>query len=619
MLVSSCASVPDKTETVRTKPIQSSEIPKTKASSLDAIENQFYTSNLAYSDRIHTRNNELIDLAENYRQLNDCVSAQIILAHLSEQELSTEAALKSAVIKSECIFAQNSQLTSRELQTIESWLSKHQSSTNNDWTIRHMDLMAKVYTSEGRFSEALEMLIKHNQLIRYLQDPTLLDFTWQWFTSSSAAQRKNLLGLSSQLRGHETLLSIIQDQSTNDIGRKKSIELWLNQNPTSIIARYLPTQISQYLTFADHAKRKTALLLPLSGRLASQGLAIKQGVLTAYLQHTSISDEQIELTFIDTGSESQINEEIDSLKLQEFDTIIGPLLKSHIKQVEISPDQKLITLNQNTDADNISKSLVHTTFVLSPEQEAQQLALKMYDSEINKPIVIYGKASNASRMANAFIEKWQSLTSKTNPVEQNALSNLRTVNYDDNRSMRIGIRSALDVLQSQRRIQQLRNISSEEVHSVTRNRRDVDAFVVFARPDELELINPIIESSISLFTETKIPVYASSYSYDHKQNKNTQRDLRNVTFIDMPWVLPEGRSNDLSTTVDELFNQPSSAFLRLFAFGFDALALSDNLVQLSIFKHMNIEGLTGVLSIDAQDTVFRQMSAIEISDDEKSD
>jgi outer membrane PBP1 activator LpoA protein len=179
--------------------------------------------------------------------------------------------------------------------------------------------------------------------------------------------------------------------------------------------------------------------------------------------------------------------------------------------------------------------------------------------------------------------------------------------------MRVGITSALDVLQSQKRIKQLSNLSQERVYSVTRNRRDIDAFVVFARPNDLELINPIIESSISLFTSEQIPVFATSYGYDHKQSKNSQRDLRNLIFVDMPWLLPTRRNEALSASVDALFNKPPSAFLRLFAFGYDTLSLVDNLAQLSTFEHLWIEGLSGNLSINDKQQLNRELSWLSIN------
>jgi outer membrane PBP1 activator LpoA protein len=51
----------------------------------------------------------------------------------------------------------------------------------------------------------------------------------------------------------------------------------------------------------------------------------------------------------------------------------------------------------------------------------------------------------------------------------------------------------------------------------------------------------------------------------------------------------------------------------LFAFGYDSLALIDNLAQLSIFAHMSVNGLSGVLSIDQNQTLVRELSSLSIT------
>ncbi len=187
--------------------------------------------------------------------------------------------------------------------------------------------------------------------------------------------------------------------------------------------------------------------------------------------------------------------------------------------------------------------------------------------------------------------------------------------FTDNKSLRIGITAALDVLQSQQRISQMSNLSSEVVHSVTRNRRDVDAFVVFAQPQEVELLNPIIEASISLFTEDTLPVFATSYSYQHQLNKNSIRDLRNLVFVDMPFLMPAQRQQALAKEVDSLWNNPPSTFLRLFAFGFDAFQFSEQMQQLAFFSHTELSGMSGKLSVNGDREVVRQLPSALIAEE----
>jgi len=212
-------------------------------------------------------------------------------------------------------------------------------------------------------------------------------------------------------------------------------------------------------------------------------------------------------------------------------------------------------------------------------------------------------------MIDTFNEQWIALNGL------DAVKPPKIVTFSDNKGLRVGITAALDVLQSQRRINQLSNLTTETLHSVTRNRRDVDAFVVFALPQQVELLNPIIEASISLFTDRTIPVFATSYSYQHQLNKNSIRDLRSLVFVDMPFLMPAQRDSQLAQQVDTLWNQPPSSFLRLFAFGYDAFQFSEQMQQLAYFSHTDLKGLSGKLKVNEQRQVIRSLPSAIIQDD----
>jgi len=62
-----------------------------------------------------------------------------------------------------------------------------------------------------------------------------------------------------------------------------------------------------------------------------------------------------------------------------------------------------------------------------------------------------------------------------------------------------------------------------------------------------------------------------------------------------------------------LLNEPSSTFLRLFAFGYDALSLSRKAEKLRVFQHLNVTGLSGELSIDDSGTVHRKLDKLVIN------
>jgi outer membrane PBP1 activator LpoA protein len=81
----------------------------------------------------------------------------------------------------------------------------------------------------------------------------------------------------------------------------------------------------------------------------------------------------------------------------------------------------------------------------------------------------------------------------------------------------------------------------------------------------------------------------------------------------MPWLLPEQRRSSFANKIDDLFNQPPSAYLRLFAFGYDALEIVDNLAQLHTFGQLKIVGKSGVLSINDKQ-VERELRSIAITE-----
>lgn len=580
------------------------------------------------TNNINERNWALLSLADAFKNEANCNSAEIIVKHILASSQSQSEQAYGNLLKAECVLSSLedvSNLTNKQplLELIDLWLVQAKQATMsdifadriqpNEFTARTEIVYAKLLAEKGQFSEALQTFLGAENTIKHVPQPLYSNIIWEWFSLIEHKERVALSNTQTVLKDYNTLLDTIEDSTINDSIRIATIKQWLLANETSEVANNLPLQIQKYLAISTQQNQNVAVLLPLSGRLSGQGKAIQQGILSAYYNKLALPakqySEQANIEFIDTGSLPALSETISAESLLNYDTIIGPLLRTHIAQINdfnLSGKQQLL-LNRS---DNLilGTDSVLASFSLSPEQEAEQLVALMRKNNINNPVLINDGTAVSRRMNDAFVNAWAA-----SELTYTGARSLQQIQYTDNKSMRVGITSALDVLQSKKRIQQLSNISQERVYSVTRNRRDIDAFVVFARPNDVELINPIIETSISLFTSEQIPVFATSYSYDHKQSKNSQRDLRNLVFVDMPWLLPEGRDNALSSSVDTLFNQPPSAFLRLFAFGYDSLALIDNLAQLSTFAHMSVTGLSGVLSINQDQALVRELSSLSIT------
>jgi outer membrane PBP1 activator LpoA protein len=415
---------------------------------------------------------------------------------------------------------------------------------------------------------------------------------------------------------------------------------WQSRHLGHPLVTNLPQEIKKSLQQAPIQAKRIAVLLPLTGRLANQGLAIKEGILAAYLEDLpnarfalnnapdydgsagktiqNKSQQYREIRFFDSALKTtqQLNEMV-----ADFDVVLGPLVKERImkltavlptdkillalNRVELQPKKpNSVQLTQLVESDLTAPE--HYYFALAPEDEAQQLALHIHQKQLVRPIIFAADNPTTQRMADAFIAKWQETP--------NAIQPDLTI-FTDSKDMRIRVSQMLDVAQSNQRIKQIEALSDVEVFGVERNRRDIDAIVLFANPEQAKLLNPIIEASLSPFARRSLSVFASSRSYSLDLNSNSLRDLRNLTFTDMPWMLPDHRWQDLANQTIQLWPEKQDTLLRLFAMGFDAYSLLPNLRRLKTLPQLVSHGLTGEINVDSQGVLYRRLLWAQVAQD----
>ena len=415
---------------------------------------------------------------------------------------------------------------------------------------------------------------------------------------------------------------------------------WQSRHLGHPLVTNLPQEIKKLLQQAPIQAKRIAVLLPLTGRLANQGLAIKEGILAAYLENLpnakfalnnapdydgsagktiqNKTQQYREIRFFDSALKTtqQLNEMV-----ADFDVVLGPLVKEQImkltavlptdkillalNRVELQPKKpNSVQLTQLVESDLTAPE--HYYFALAPEDEAQQLALHIHQKQLVRPIIFAADNPTTQRMAEAFIAKWQETP--------NAIQPDLTI-FTDSKDMRIRVSQMLDVTQSKQRIKQIEALSDVEVFGVERNRRDIDAIVLFANPEQAKLLNPIIEASLSPFARRSLSVFASSRSYSLDLNSNSLRDLRNLTFTDMPWMLPDHRWQDLANQTIQLWPEKQDTLLRLFAMGFDVYSLLPNLRRLKTLPQLVSHGLTGEINVDSQGVLYRRLLWAQVAQD----
>jgi outer membrane PBP1 activator LpoA protein len=622
----SCASSP--TRQTQKKPVESfkeiTEVVKSSDDYLDQAKKSFAKNNDSYQ-----RNNYLIQAAEAMQVEQHCEKSIRMLKVLQPELQDSRHKTHANLILAECYLI----LSDESFNTVETILTKF---TDADgYQSRIAALQAQLRVNKKQWLEAAKALQNTD-----LEEREKTQTIWQWIKKLDLAELEEARLSETTLQPWLQLAIIIKRFALEPDLFDQQLVNWQSRHLGHPLVTNIPDEIEQSLLQPPIEAKRIAVLLPLTGRLANQGLAIKEGILAAYLENLSGAElspntpsEYSESTDNSTQSITQQYREIrffDSalktakelnLLVADFDVVLGPLVKEQIIELTaVLPKDKILlalnrvelkaftsTLNQlENTAESSFPTAEHYYFSLAPEDEAQQLALHIQQKQLVRPIIFAADNPTTQRMAEAFIAKWQETP--------NAIQPDLTI-FTDNKDMRVRVSEMLDVAQSKQRIRQMERLSDVEVFGVERNRRDIDSIVLFANPEQTELLNPIIEASLSPFARKSLSVFASSRSYSVDLNSNNLRDLRNLTFTDMPWMLPSHNWQVLADQTIQLWPQRQDTLLRLFAMGFDAYNLLPNLRRLKSLPQVVSYGLTGNINVDEQGVLHRRLSWARVAQD----
>jgi outer membrane PBP1 activator LpoA protein len=387
---------------------------------------------------------------------------------------------------------------------------------------------------------------------------------------------------------------------------------WEKRYPTHPVLAFMPTQLTNIPELSPYQPENIAILLPLSGRFEQQGEAIQYGLLHAFYTQRQASqianDEALnrplpKLHFYDTQTQS-VEQIVAQFKAQNIDFVIGPLLKNEIDLfLPLVEDIPVLALNsfieQPTEEITLSSKIPwHYAFPLSPEEEAKQAAQLVASQQHKKPLVIAENSAYGERIADAFKQQWSAL---------NSASEIQAEAYFFNNKAQLPqfIEQLLQTDKSKNRIAQMKAITYLPLESEVRSRRDIDAIYIVSKRDELILLKPFIDVSISPFASA-MPLYASSRSHLLDLNGRQNEELANLTFSDSPFLLaPDDKT---FKEVEQAWGKQPLPILRLFALGFDSYQLIEQLMQLQNNDNYTYQGLVGQLSLDSSNTIQAKLS-----------
>jgi outer membrane PBP1 activator LpoA protein len=413
----------------------------------------------------------------------------------------------------------------------------------------------------------------------------------------------------------DALNRITESAITRALAEQQTPEVrgWLELNLIARRSNMLPVKMEPwidqwYQRYGDHAaapsyainlleesKRvyikptRIALMLPFSGRLEKVAEAIQNGFLYAYYQDP---DQVADLEIINASTDpAEFNLQYEQAIQNGADFIVGPIDKDLIDLLQQRDELEVPTLTLNYGNDDARAGLNLYQFGLSPEDEAEQIADYAQAQDRHHAIVLVPDTEWGYRLRRAFTKRFELLGGQ---VVGSSVYPAKKNDYSD------AIKTLLNLTTSNHRKSILQQVIKEQVSFEARRRQDVDMIFIAANSRQARLIKP----QLKFHHAHDLPVYATSHISASNSNPDDDRDLDDILFVDIPWMLDSRDSLD-HKQVNRLWPDSSQRFSRLFALGIDAYRMIPSLYRLKINPTESINHNTGLLSVDKTGRVKR--------------
>ncbi len=387
-------------------------------------------------------------------------------------------------------------------------------------------------------------------------------------------------------------LALIIKRNQIDLDRQlSSLRLWQAQYDGHPAAKELPGGLDQLEEYIESKANYIALMVPLSGKLAVTGKAVRDGLFAAYYQAKQAGAQVPEIKVYDTAKTRDFWSLYKQAILDGNELIIGPLEKQYVERLQQESRLPVPTLALNygnRDASENPSQLYQ--YGLAVEDEAQLAAAYARQQGYKSAIALMPKGPWGERVFKRFSDTWQ--------AQGGQLIEAQFFNGDGDYNKVISRLFAID--DSEARARQLRRQIGVGMEFQARRRQDVDFIFVAALPKQARQIKPTLAFNFA----KDIPMIATSQIYSGIPSRSKDRDLNDVVFCDIPWMLDKG---PLRKQVQSLWPQAKGSLDRLYALGVDAFHLYPRLGQIKVLKYSSIQGETGSLAMDDYGQIIRTL------------
>ncbi|MFK0572892.1 penicillin-binding protein activator [Endozoicomonas sp.] len=479
-------------------------------------------------------------------------------------------------------------------------------SSNTEINAQAHILKALAYSRFGEYQAALDEWLLAGPYLTETEREPHYDSFWQTLLHVPAERLNSLYQQekSQSLKGWLTLALIYQTGQSLD-QQLTGLEQWKRDWAYHPAHKYLPGNFETLKSSSTERPDKIAVLLPLSGRLAKIGEAVRDGMLASHYEAMSKGELLPELQFYNTQN-SKINDLASKAIEDGAQLIIGPLNKSRVKELNSDITHRIPVLALNYLDDITDQLSVPGTaaqqandrtglfqFGLSAEDEAVMAAERGRLDGHRTAIIITPDTEWGKKINTSFKARWKELGGEI----------VGSATFDAKTQFSSLTGWLLHTDQSEARAKQLNRLLGERLGFQARRRQDIDMVFIGANTQEARQLKPALAYQYA----GNIPVYATSSAFSGITNTSQDRDMDGIRVPIMPWLIP-GASSQLEQQILALWQQSRTQLGSLYALGADAYKLYPRLQQLSSLQGSQLQGLTGSLSITPNGKVHRELS-----------
>jgi hypothetical protein len=333
---------------------------------------------------------------------------------------------------------------------------------------------------------------------------------------------------------------------------------------------------------------QVAILLPAEGGLAAAGNAIRDGILSAYLDQPG----DTVIRFYSSGVSSEAALAAYQQASEDGATqIIGPLRIDSTRALANQHNATIPVLLLNEPAGNFLVGTTHESFVnslsLSQTEEAAAIAGKAITLGYRQAVVLVPDSSWGTRIETTFKTVFEqgegqiSATSRFNRVAK------------DHSAM---LTQLLRIDESKQRKTNLQAFLGTPLSFEANRRDDFDFIFMAANPQEGRELKPLLR----FHDAGDIPVYAMGRVFSGKLQAATDQDLNDIVFPTTPWQLDAiNRTGTMPASVRD------GAFGNLYALGQDAWHLLPWLPLMQKDPDLWFPGSVGALRLQEDGRLHR--------------